>query len=89
MTNYLSVAEAAAQIKVSPWTIRYWMTKGRLARFKAGGRTLILASDLEALVRRETSAEAAARNSKRTAAARASKRTAAAHASKPKHRAAK
>jgi excisionase family DNA binding protein len=55
VTSYLSVPEAAAQVRVSPWTIRWWLTSGRLTRFKAGGRTLIAASDLEAFVRREGS----------------------------------
>jgi len=77
VTGYLSVAEAAARVRVSPWTIRWWLTNGQLPRFKAGGRTLIAESDLEAFVRRESSAEAMARNTKRTAAARASKRSAA------------
>lgn len=71
--TYLSVVEAAERVRVSPWTVRMWLTNGRLPRFKAGGRTLIAESDLEAFVRLETSAEAAARNSKRTAAARANK----------------
>jgi excisionase family DNA binding protein len=73
MTGYLSVAEAAALVRVSPWTVRWWLTNGRLQRFKAGGRTLIAEADLEAFVRLETSAEATARNTKRTTAARANK----------------
>lgn len=73
-TAFLSVPEAAARVRVSASTIRWWLTSGRLPRFKAGGRTLIAESDLESFVRRETCVEATAGNTKRTAAARASKR---------------
>ena len=59
---YMSVPEAAAFCRVSVWTVRAWLSAGRLPRQKAGGRTLIARADVQALVRRETPQEAAARN---------------------------
>ena len=63
--NYLTVQEAAGILKLSPWTIRQWLTRGHLKRYKAGGATRIDEEELRSLVRAETREESAARNSRR------------------------
>lgn len=63
--NYLTVNEAAEVLRLSPWTIRRWLTCGRLRRYKAGAATRIDEAELRAVVRLETPAHAAARNTKR------------------------
>ena len=45
-----TIKEAAAMLKVSPWTIRSWLTRGRLCRTKVGSRTVIRASQLRRVV---------------------------------------
>jgi hypothetical protein len=50
---------------LSPWTIRRWLTDGKLTRYKVGGRTMVLESELIAMAQPETPAQAAARNAKR------------------------
>lgn len=50
---------------ISPWTIRRWVTQGKLTRVKVGSRTMVREDELLAIVRPETPAQAAARNSKR------------------------
>jgi len=48
----VTTKEAADLLRVSPWTIAAWLSQGKLQRIKAGGRTLIAKSDLEAFLRR-------------------------------------
>ncbi len=56
--------ESAAEFLggLSPWTIRRWLTDGKLPRVKVGSRTMVLESDLIAMAQPETPAQAAARN---------------------------
>jgi hypothetical protein len=49
---------------LSPWTIRRWLSDGKLQRVKVGSRTMVRESDLIALAQPETIARAAARNTK-------------------------
>jgi excisionase family DNA binding protein len=46
----VSVVEAANLLRVSHWTIRLWLKTGRLARVKAGARTLIRLSALQEML---------------------------------------
>jgi hypothetical protein len=68
--------ESAAEFLggLSPWTIRAWLSQGKLQRVKVGSRTMIREQDLIDMAKPETPAQAAARNSRReqqlTAAAR-------------------
>jgi hypothetical protein len=55
---------------LSPWTIRRWLTDGKLQRVKVGSRTMIRESDLIAMAHPETPAQAAARNIRREREAR-------------------
>jgi excisionase family DNA binding protein len=48
--DLVSTKEAADLLRVSHWTISAWLSQGKLRRVKAGGRTLIAKSDLEAFV---------------------------------------
>lgn len=50
--DLLTTREAAELLRVSHWTISAWLSKKRLPRTKAGGRTLISKSDLEAFLRK-------------------------------------
>ena len=50
---------------LSPWTIRRWLTAGRLTRIKVGSRTMVLEEELIAMAQPETPAQAAARNRER------------------------
>lgn len=46
----LSVDEAASALGLSPWTIRAWISKGRIASAKLGTRRLIPQSELDRLI---------------------------------------
>ncbi len=58
--------ESAAEFLggLSPWTIRRWLTDGKLTRVKCGARTMLMESELIAMAKPETPAQAAARNSR-------------------------
>ena len=47
----VNTKEAARLLRVSHWTVSAWLSQGKLRRVKAGGRTLIAKSDLEAFLR--------------------------------------
>jgi excisionase family DNA binding protein len=47
MEKLYSVAEGAGAIKVSIWTLRKWISEGRIRKTKCGGRTLVSESALE------------------------------------------
>ena len=47
----VTTKEAAELLRVSHWTVSAWLSQGKLRRIKAGGRTLIAKSDLEAFLR--------------------------------------
>lgn len=49
--DLLTTKEAAELLRVSHWTISAWLSQGKLPRTKAGGRTLIAKSALEAFLR--------------------------------------
>jgi len=51
--KYHSIQEAAEYMRCSPNTIAAWLSQGKLRRTKAGTRTLIARSDIEAFLRRE------------------------------------
>jgi hypothetical protein len=59
--------ESAAEFLggLSPWTIRAWLSQGKLQRVKVGSRTMIREQDLIDMAKPETPAQAAARNSRR------------------------
>jgi hypothetical protein len=59
--KYLRVPGAADRAKLSPWTIRRYLSDGRLTRYKICGATLIDEAELLALIRPETPEQAAAR----------------------------
>jgi excisionase family DNA binding protein len=48
---YVSVKEAARLLKISEISVRRFLTLKRLRRFKVGSRTLVLQSEVLALVR--------------------------------------
>jgi hypothetical protein len=58
--------ESAAEFLggLSPWTIRAWLSQGKLTRIKIGSRTMIREAELIAIAKPETPAQAAARNSR-------------------------
>ncbi len=60
--KYLRVSGAADFAKLSPWTIRRYLSDGKLTRYKIGGATLVDEVELLALIRPETPAQSAARN---------------------------
>jgi excisionase family DNA binding protein len=47
---FLTVSEAAAMAKLSPWTVRRWLCDGKLQGCKIGDRRLIRKSELLKLV---------------------------------------
>ena len=49
--TYLSVREAAQTLHLSEISIRRFLTKKKLKRFKAGARTLLLRSEVLGLIR--------------------------------------
>ena len=64
--------ESAAEFLggLSPWTIRRWLSDGKLDRVKVGARTMVRESSLVAMAKPETPAQAAARNSRAARTAR-------------------
>jgi len=51
LDNLLSVEEAAQRLgKISVWTVRAWLSQGKLRRTKVGGRTMIRESELERVI---------------------------------------
>lgn len=50
LTPWLTYAEAAELVRVSPKTIADWVWKGKLRAHKAGARPLIARADLEAML---------------------------------------
>lgn len=50
MDNLLSVDKTAEVLSVSPWTVRAWITKGKLGSTKLGSRRLVPQSEIEKLI---------------------------------------
>ena len=50
MNRLMSVEKAAEVLSVSPWTVRAWITQGKLGSAKLGTRRLILESEIERLI---------------------------------------
>jgi excisionase family DNA binding protein len=44
-----SIEETAAQLSISPWTVRAYIAQGKLARVKVGRRTLVEDSEIVSL----------------------------------------
>jgi len=54
MDTLFSVEESARRLgNISPWTIRYWLSAGRLKRTKIGRRTMVSESDLLKFIQEE------------------------------------
>jgi excisionase family DNA binding protein len=51
LERYLSVDETAKFLTISQATVRFYLTKGKLKRYKLGSRTLIRLRDAEGLIR--------------------------------------
>ncbi len=49
--DFIDVRGAGKMLYVKDPTIRSWLTRGKLKRYKAGGRTLLRRSEVLALVR--------------------------------------
>lgn len=49
--DFIDVSGAAEMVFVKRPTIRNWLTRGKLTRYKIGGRTLVRRSELLALVK--------------------------------------
>jgi len=63
----LHSVESAAEFLggLSVWTIRRWLTDGKLTRYKIGGRTMVLEQELIDMAQPETPAQAAKRAARR------------------------
>jgi excisionase family DNA binding protein len=50
--NLFSVVDAAKRLGgISPYTLRHWLSQGKLRFTKIGGRTMIRESDLQTMIR--------------------------------------
>ncbi len=81
--EFATVKEGGRIARRSDWTIRAWLTKGVLKRYKVGRGTLIRVDELLALIKPEDAAAATARNVEKVRKATAA-RKAARHSQKPK-----
>ena len=51
MDELLSVQEVARRLGgISVWTVRAWLSQGRLMRTKVGGRTMVRESELQKIM---------------------------------------
>ena len=50
-TDFLPIEEAARQVGLSHWTIRVWLHKRRLTRYKSGSRTVVSRLELLELLK--------------------------------------
>lgn len=60
-SDLMTTAEAARHAKVSPATVRRWITAGKLTEHRAGREVRIARADLEKLLHRGTRRTAAVR----------------------------
>jgi excisionase family DNA binding protein len=63
--EFVSVAQAAALLTLSPWTIRQWMTTGRLLRYHVGRRVVLRREDVMGMAKLETKSQQRDRNVER------------------------
>ena len=49
--NFLTVDDAAQLVCLSHWTVRSWLHKGLLTRYKSGSRTVVNRSELLELLK--------------------------------------
>lgn len=54
MENFLTVDEAADLANVSHWTVRSWLSKGLLTRYKSLSRVVVSRSQLLELLKPKT-----------------------------------
>ncbi len=52
METLVSIEKAAEILSISPWTVRLWVSQGKLGSAKLGSRRLIPASEVERLISR-------------------------------------
>jgi excisionase family DNA binding protein len=50
MDKLLSVEKAAEALSVSPWTIRAWITQGKLGSVKLGSRRLVREAEIQRII---------------------------------------
>jgi excisionase family DNA binding protein len=50
MDRLISIEKAAEVLGVSPWTIRAWITQGKLGSAKLGSRRLVPESEIQKLI---------------------------------------
>jgi excisionase family DNA binding protein len=50
MDKLLSIEVTAELLSVSPWTVRAWITQGKLGSAKLGSRRLVPKSEVERLI---------------------------------------
>jgi excisionase family DNA binding protein len=60
----VSIKDAAAILAISPWTVRAWVTQGKISSAKLGARRLIPESEInrllaEAIIQRRVTKDAA------------------------------
>jgi len=55
MPEFMTVIQVATMLQVSADTVRNWIKTAKLRKVKAGGRTLIERSEVEAFLIRSTS----------------------------------
>jgi excisionase family DNA binding protein len=56
-SDFLTIDEAAQLVGISHWTLRMWLRRGRLTRYKTVSRTVIRRSELLELTRPKRVAE--------------------------------
>jgi len=50
MDKLISIDRAAELLSISPWTVRAWITQGKLGSAKLGSRRLVPQSEIEKLI---------------------------------------
>lgn len=50
MEKLLSIEKTAELLSISPWTVRAWITQGKLGSAKLGSRRLVPQSEIEKLI---------------------------------------
>ena len=50
MDQLISIERTAELLSISPWTVRAWITQGKLGSAKLGSRRLVPKSEIERLI---------------------------------------